>query len=233
MTIADFLFRALRIVFIDVALAGDNAVVIAMAVRSLPPAQRRTGILAGAGFAIVLRIFLTFFAWRLLELPFFKLVGGLLILWIAVKLLTESGAGTEKKPSAHSLRQAIWMVLVADITMSLDNIVAVAATSKGSLPLLIAGLGLSISFVIFMSELLARMMDRYPIIVWIGAAILGQVSGDMIAGDPWVFDWLKRIPLPPDTLALLCQVGLATLVLLSGWIIKTKRRKKTAAADVS
>jgi len=231
--VIDFIVRALKIVLIDVLLAGDNAVVIAMAVRSLPPAQRRTGTLAGAGFAIVLRIGLTFFAARILELPFFKLLGGVLIFWIAVKLLTDSGEDHAGDPAARSLRQAIWMILAADVTMSLDNILAVAAASKGSLTLLIAGLGLSISFVMFMSGLLARMMDRYPIVLWGGAAILGQVAGDMIATDPWALGWLRRIPANTDTLVFGCEAGVAILVLLAGWTIQLKKRKKAEAVRVS
>ena len=228
----DFVLRALKIVLIDVLLAGDNAVVIAMAVRSLPADQRRTGTLAGGGFAIVLRIVLTFFAARILELKFFKLLGGLLIFWIAVKLLTESGDEDPGEP-AHNLRQAIWMILAADITMSLDNILAVAATSKGNLTLLIAGLGLSISFVMFMSGILARLMDRYPIVLWGGAAILGQVAGEMVATDPWALAWLRRVPVDTDTLVLCCQAAAAVLVLLAGWTIKRNNRKKSEAVRVS
>jgi YjbE family integral membrane protein len=226
----DFIIRALQIVLIDVLLAGDNAVVIAMAVRSLPPGQRRTGTLAGGGLAIVLRIILTFFAARILEFPFFRLIGGFLIFWIAVKLLTDSGGTPDTEPSARSLRQAIWVILVADLTMSTDNILAVAAVSKDSLTLLIAGLGLSISFVMFMSGLLARIMDRYPIILWAGAAILGQVAGDLIVHEPVV---LKYISLNTDTLVYCCETGLAMLVLFLGWIVKSKRRKKTEPVRVS
>lgn len=224
----DFLLRLLRIVIIDVTLAADNAVVIALAVRSLPHAQRRTGILAGGFGAIVLRIAITFFAARLLDLPFFKLAGGLLILWIAVKLLTDSGPHPGAEPVAHSLRQAIWMILVADLTMSTDNILAVAAASGGSFPLLIAGLLLSISFVLFLSGFLARIMDRFPIIVWIGAAILGQVAGSMIATDPWLVAALKRIPLNPHTVEIAAETGLATVVLITGWAIKKIRKKNVA-----
>jgi YjbE family integral membrane protein len=229
----DFIVRALQIVLIDVLLAGDNAVVIAMAVRSLSPAQRRTGTLVGGGFAIVLRIILTFFAARILELPYFRLIGGFLIFWIAVKLLTDSGAAPDAEPSARSLRQAIWIILVADITMSLDNIIAVAAASKGSLTLLIAGLGLSISFVMFMSGFLARLMDRYPVILWGGAAILGQVAGDLIVNDPSVLSGLRRVPFDIDTLVYCCEAALALLVLLLGLLIKSKRRKETESIRVS
>jgi YjbE family integral membrane protein len=229
---ADFLLRALRIVLIDVLLAGDNAVVIAMAVKSLPASQRRTGLISGAGLAIVLRIALTFFATRLLELPFFKLVGGLLIFWIAIKLLSDSNEDIEKEYSAGSLRQAIWLILVADVTMSLDNIVAVAALSGDNLALLIVGLALSISFVMFMSGILSRLMDRYPVVLWLGAAILGQVSGEMIAGDRWVLDFLERIPLSPEMLIRICEAALASLVLLAGAIIKRNRRKKSDGVRV-
>ena len=180
-----FLLDILSVVLIDVLLAGDNAVLIAMAVKSLPPQQRRIGIAAGAGGAVVLRVILTFFAARLLSLPWLKLTGGLLILWIAVKLMTEDdGAG--EGASARTLRQAIWLILVADITMSVDNILAVAAASKGNLLLLSLGLGLSITFVVFTSSLLSRIMDRFPIVIWIGAAILGRVGGEMVISDPWV-----------------------------------------------
>jgi YjbE family integral membrane protein len=228
----DFILRALKIVLIDVLLAGDNAVVIAMAVRSLPTEQRRTGTFAGAGFAIGLRIILTFFAARILQLPYFKVLGGLLIFWIAVKLLTETGDEQGGEP-AHNLRQAIWMILAADLTMSLDNILAVAAVSKDSIALLIAGLGLSISFVMFMSGILARLMDRYPIVLWAGAAILGQVAGDMMANDPWTHAWLLRIPMDTDKLVVACEVCVAALVLLAGWTIRRNNRKKSDALRVS
>jgi YjbE family integral membrane protein len=229
---SDFIVRALKIVLIDVLLAGDNAVVIAMAVKSLPEAQRRTGTIAGASGAIFLRIFITFFAFRILELPFFKLAGGLLILWIAVKLLIDTHDGPEKEPPARSLVQAIWMILAADLTMSTDNILAVAAASNGSLAALIAGLILSISFVMFMSTQLARLMDRYPAIVWVGAAILGQVAGSMMGTDPSVVAWLNRQSLSPSRVEWFCEIGLALLVPVVGLIVK-KFRKKPAAAHVS
>jgi predicted tellurium resistance membrane protein TerC len=125
------------------------------------------------------------------------------------------------------------MILVADVTMSLDNIIAVAAIAGDSWALLIVGLGLSISFVMFMSGLLSRLMDRYPVVLWLGAAILGQVAGGMIASDQWIFAWLKRLPLSPETSLRICKGGLAVLVLLAGAIIKQNRRKKSEAIHVS
>ena len=213
-----FLLDILSVVLIDVLLAGDNAVLIAMAVKSLPPQQRRIGIAAGAGGAVVLRVILTFFAARLLSLPWLKLTGGLLILWIAVKLMTEDdGAG--EGASARTLRQAIWLILVADITMSVDNILAVAAASKGNLLLLSLGLGLSITFVVFTSSLLSRIMDRFPIVIWIGAAILGRVGGEMVISDPWVMARLH----PSEWVDWGVQAGCGAGVLQTGWLLKRRQ----------
>ena len=217
-----FFFDALAIVLIDVLLAGDNAVVIALAVKSLPHAQRRSGVIAGAAGAVVLRVILTFFAAKILQLEFLKLAGGLLILWIAVKLLIAGSREDETGASAGSLRQAVWMILVADFTMSLDNILAVAAVSHDSLALLIAGLGLSISLVVFTSSLLSRIMDRYPILVWIGAAVLGRVAGEMIVTDPW----MKRVVNPPEPAVIAAEVCGAAAVLLAGWCIRARRPAK-------
>lgn len=219
---AAFFFNALSIVLIDILLAGDNAVVIAMAVRSLPAEQRRKGILAGTGFAVVLRIILTFAASYLLELEFVELVGGLLIFWIAVKLLEEESVEEGSGPRAASLRQAIWLVLVADITMSLDNILAVAAVARDNLLLLIAGLGLSVSFVVFTSSILASIMDRYPVLVWIGGAILGKVAGGMVVRDPWII----RLLHPPEQTAMLGEAAGAAMVVLLGWALRARRQKK-------
>lgn len=181
-----FCLDILAIILIDLVLAGDNAVVIALAVKSLPPRERKIGIAIGAGLAVVLRIGLTFFAAQLLQIQFVKLIGGLLILWIAVKLLAENAGGNQLVKQAASLKHAIWLILVADLTMSTDNILAVAGTSKGHLGLLIFGLGLSIPFVVFTSNLLANLMDRYPAIIWVGSAILGRVGAEMILSDPYI-----------------------------------------------
>ena len=207
-----FLFAAFSIVLIDVLLAGDNAIVIAMAVRSLPRAQRRLGLLGGAAGAIALRIVLTFFAARILEVRYLKLAGGLLILWIAVKLLMDAPGEEERLRPATTLPQAIWLILVADITMSLDNILAVAATSKGNLPLLIFGLSLSITFVVFTSSLLVRLMDKYRGIVYAGAALLGRVGGDMMITDPSVQGWLH----PSEPVIIGVQIFCAVAVVIAG-----------------
>jgi YjbE family integral membrane protein len=177
-----FILAGLTILLIDLLLGGDNAVVIAMAVRTLPPRQRRIGIVVGAGLAVVLRVAITFFAAELLSSRYVQLAGGLLILWIGIKLFAD--ADPAHPPAASpSFWKAIRLIVMADVTMSTDNILAIAAASKGSLPLLIFGLGLSIPLVVFTSTLLSRLMDRYPAIVYLGAAILGRVGGDMIMTD--------------------------------------------------
>jgi len=185
-----FPLRLISIVIIDLILAGDNAVVIAMAVRSLSRDERRKGIIFGAGAAVLLRVILTFFAAQLLLVKFIKLAGGILILWIAVKLFIEAPK-EEGAREAKTLWQAIWVIVVADITMSTDNVLAVAGASEGNLFLLLFGLGLSIPFVVFTSSLLSMLMDRYPVIVYIGAAILGRVGGEMIMTDPFVVELLN------------------------------------------
>jgi YjbE family integral membrane protein len=185
-----FFVGVINIIIIDLILAGDNAVVIAMAVRSLPRKQRRWGIIIGAGAAVVLRVVLTFFVAQLLEISFIKLAGGVLIAWIAVKLFIE-GAPEQTDNEAKTLWQAIWLIMVADITMSTDNVLAVAGASQGNAFLLIFGLALSIPFVVFTSNLLSMLMDRYPIIIYIGAAVLGKVAGEMIFTDPAVAGWLQ------------------------------------------
>jgi YjbE family integral membrane protein len=211
-----FLFNALSIILIDVLLSGDNSVVIAMAVRSLPVGKRRLGIALGAGGAAVIRIALTFFAGRLLTLHYVQFGGGLLVLWIAVKLLTDTAEDTEANPHPISLWDATLLILVADVTMSVDNILAVAAASKGNLTLLIFGLTLSIAFVIFSSNLLSRLMDRFPVVVYIGAGILGRVAGDMMVSDPWIKEWLE----PSMATVIGVQVFFALTVLAVGRVMR-------------
>ncbi len=210
-----FFIDILAIVLIDLVLAGDNAVVIALAVKSLPAKDRRIGIAIGAGLAVALRIGLTFFAAQLLLIQFVKLIGGVLILWIAVKLLVENSGDDGTVKQASSLKQAIWLILVADLTMSTDNILAVAGTSKGHLGLLIFGLGLSIPFVVFTSNLLADLMDRYPAIIWIGAAILGRVGAEMILSDPWV----AAMWTAPPAASIAIQAASAVGVLVLGRVL--------------
>ncbi len=175
------------IVWIDIVLAGDNAVVIALAVRNLPEKQKKLGIIFGAGAAVVLRAGLTVVTTQLLAIPYLKLIGGVLILWIAFKLLRQGEADHGSgKGGATTVWQAVWMIIIADLTMSLDNVMAVGGAARGSYALIIFGLALSIPLVVFGSNLISKLMARYQIIIFIGAAILGKVGGEMILTDTFV-----------------------------------------------
>lgn len=206
-----FYLSFLNIMFINLILSGDNAVLIAMAVRNLPKSQRMKGIAFGTAVAIILRVILTYFVALLLEINFIKLAGGALILWIAAKLFMEAedDGGVDKE--ATSLWKAIKIILIADLTMSLDNVLAVAGAAGGNLFLLVAGLVMSIPIVIFTSNLLSTLMDKYPIIIIIGGAVLGRVGGEMIMTDPFVQQWLH----PSETMAYIvqaiCTVGVVVV----------------------
>jgi YjbE family integral membrane protein len=186
-----FLGNLFSIVVIDLILAGDNAVVIAMAVRSLPQDQRKKGIIFGAAAAVLLRVFVTFLASQLLLVNFVKLVGGAVILWIAVKLFVEGAPKDTVHKEAANMAQAVKIIVIADITMAVDNMLAVAGASHGNIFLLLFGLGLSIPFVVLTSNLLSYLMDKYPIIIYIGAGILGKVGGEMMITDPFLSDLLR------------------------------------------
>ncbi len=225
----------LTIIWVNVILSGDNAVVIALAARSLPKRQQGKAVFWGAGAAVVLRIVLTIGAVELLKLPFLKIIGGLLLLWIAVKLLLpeEDDADIE---SSTNLLQAVKTILIADLVMSLDNVLAVAAVAKGSILLLVLGLGLSIPLVIFGATLLMKLTVRYPIIITVGAALLGWVAGEMLVTDPIVAPWLAelswlKIRLPAFNWI---EVGGAVLVVVLGkWLAVRVERRKDKFEDLA
>ena len=179
----DFLWRFLRIVAIDIVLAGDNAVVIAMAVRSLPERQRRQGIFWGALAAVAMRVAITIVAVQLLAIPYLSAVGGALVLWIAVRLLAQEPPDASGLRGAANFWQAIRIIMFADLVMSTDNILAIAGASGGSKELVLFGLALSIPIVMFCSALIAMLMDRYPWLAYVGAGILGWTGGEMIGHD--------------------------------------------------
>jgi len=220
MTLSQLVLRVIAIVWIDLTLAGDNALVIAMAMRSLPPRQRRLGSALGAAGAVLLRIGLTFIAVELLNIEYVKLIGGLFVLWIAFKVILDASEPAEAEPKARQLLQAVWYVVVADLTMSTDNVLAVAGASGGSMELIIFGLVLSIPFVVFSANLLAEMMNRYPITIYIGAAILGRVAGEMMMEDRFT----ERMLHPTDTMRYLVEGALIVLV-TGGGALLCRRRK--------
>jgi YjbE family integral membrane protein len=213
---ADFWFRWIQIVILDLTLAGDNALVIALAVRKLPPRQQWQGRLWGTMGAVGLRIAFIAIISVLLRVPLLQAAGGAVLLWIAVRLLSQEGHGEE----AHQVRQgttlleAIWIIVVADVVMSLDNVLAISGAAHGDMTLVIFGVGLSIPIVIWGSGLLARLMARFWWIVDVGAAILGWVAGEMILGDGVVQEWLGGHPSAAVTRAV--QGALAILVVVVG-----------------
>lgn len=211
----NFVLSFLSIILIDILLAGDNAVVIAMAVRSLPKKQRKNGIMIGAGGAAVLRIILTFFAAKLLSISFVRFIGGLFILWIGIKLFVEGAPEENFKKDVKTLKQAVITIIIADLIMSTDNVLAVAGASQGNLFLLIFGLGLSIPFVVFTSNLLSKLIDRFPFLIYIGAAILGRVGGEMIISDPYIIKLFQ----PSHIIGYLLQGAFAFGVIVAGKIL--------------
>lgn len=187
---ADFWIGLIKIVWINIILSGDNAVVIALAARSLPPEQQRKAVLFGSGAAVVLRIALTVVAAKLLEISFLQVVGGILLLWIGVQLISDDDGEEGHGKNTGSMLAAVRTILIADLVMSLDNVIAVAAAAKGSMLLLILGLAISIPLVIFGSTLMIRLMTRFPVIVTLGAALIGWVGGETIASDSAFSGWM-------------------------------------------
>jgi YjbE family integral membrane protein len=224
----DFLIGFLSIIIVNLVLSGDNAFVIALAVRSLPGKQRTNGIVIGVGAAIVLRVALTFFAAMLLQVHYVKLIGGAVIIWIAIKLLIEGSPEDKLQKEAKTLWHAIRIIIIADITMSLDNVLAVAAASKGNFFLLIFGLGLSIPIVMFASTLLVLLMDKYPIVIYIGAAVLGQVGGEMMVTDPFVVEMFN----PSDILKYSVEAFFIIGVVVAGKLwVREKLARQTNITD--
>ena len=223
-----FFTGILSIVLIDLVLAGDNAVVIAMAVQMLPKSQRFKGIAFGAGAAVVLRVVLTFFVAQLLQIKFLKLIGGAVILWIAVKLFVEGGGDEGSDKEAKNIWQAIKLIVIADITMSTDNVLAVAGASHGNLFLLLFGLALSIPLVVFTSKLFALLMDKYPIIILLGAAVLGRVGGEMMITDPWVENLLHPGKVVEYGVQIFFTIGVVVLgkYLVKRRIVQEQKEKK-------
>ncbi len=205
-----------QIILIDIVLSGDNAVVIALACRNLSPEQRKTGIFWGVAGAVSLRVVLTVFAALVMNLPWLKFVGGVLLVWIAVKLmLPEDEEGHDIEPSAH-LWGAVKTIVVADFVMSLDNVIAVAGAAHGSLALLLFGLAVSIPLIVWSSQLILRWMERWPWIVLLGAGLLGYVAGQMIFTDPGIVGLLP--PLPAWSAKAAGAGGALLVVVVGRWL---------------
>jgi len=219
-----------QIILVNIVLSGDNAVVIALAARSLPRRQQNLAVFWGAGAAVVMRIILTIIAVEMLKWPWLKLIGAALLLWIAVKLLLpEDGDGGDIE-SSDNLWAAIKTILIADLVMSLDNVIGVAAAAKGSITLLVLGLAISIPLVIFGATMLMKVMDRFPIIITIGAGLLGWVSGDMAATDPVVKAWVDA---HAAWLHWAAPAAGAIFVIVTGRWLAARAKKKEQVVDLA
>ncbi len=210
----------LQIIGINIVLSGDNAVVIALASRALPPEQQRRAIAWGSGAAIVMRIVLTFTAVALLEMPYLKLIGSLFLIWIGIQLL-DSDEEDGPVESGGTVATAIRTILIADLVMSLDNVLGVAAAAKGNTLLLVLGLGISIPLVIFGANLLLRLMERFPIIVTLGAALLGYVGGEMAVNDLAVVGWIDS---HFYALHQIVPIGCAAFIVVVGKLMAARRQ---------
>ncbi|HVQ06022.1 MAG TPA: TerC family protein [Burkholderiaceae bacterium] len=219
----EFWIALSQIMLINIVLSGDNAVVIAMASRSLSPKHQKKAILFGSVGAIVLRIVLTFFAVYLLSMPYLKLVGAALLLWIGVGLL-KGDDGEENLEGSSNLITAIKTIIVADIVMSLDNVVGVAAAAKGDVLLLVIGLAVSIPLIIFGSAIILKLMTRFPIIITLGAGLLGWVAGDMALTDPVVTDFVAQRHSLHNVVPALGAIG---VVIVGKWL--TSRQQPQTA----
>ncbi|MEZ0172431.1 TerC family protein [Microvirga sp. TS319] len=210
------ILKVLGIVWINIILSGDNAVVIALACRGLPQDKRRLGMILGSAVAVGLRIVFTVIVAALLSTPFLKIIGGLLLLWIAVKLLGgEDDEGSVKE--TDRLLQAVWTIAVADAVMSLDNVLAIAAVAQDSTFLLILGLAISIPLIVAGAALIMMLLDRLPFLVWAGAALLGWVAGEMLISDPWLVGQLgesfsHKAEIPTAIIGALLVLGIGYLV---------------------
>ena len=223
--VARFWVDLLQIVTINILLSGDNAVVIALASRSLPEAQRKIAIIGGSAAAVVLRIiFCLVIAW-LLQIPYLKVFGGLLLLYIGVKLVLPEGESDRNGIAAKShVWGAIQTILIADAVMSLDNVVAIAAAAHGSVVLITLGLVISIPLVVFGSQLMLRVLNRFPILVVLGAGLLGWIAGEIIVSDPALY---THLPYDKHLLAQIAKPLLAVLVMATGTTLSGRARAKT------
>jgi YjbE family integral membrane protein len=211
------------IMLANIVLSGDNAVVIAMAARTLEPAQRGKAIFWGSAAAIVMRIVLTIVAIQLLTLPYLKLIGAVLLVYIGVDLLKGEDEGDGNGKEVNGMLAAIRTILIADLVMSLDNVLAVAAAAKGNVPLLVLGLLVSIPLIVFGATLLTKVMERFPVIITIGAGLLGFLAGEMLLTDPAVTGWFG--PMSEQTVTIGGVAGAILVVALGTWLTKRQQQR--------
>lgn len=216
---ATFWLPLLKIMWINILLSGDNAVVIALACRGLPEKSRKWGVVMGAGVAIVMRIAFTGIVATLMTWPYLKIVGGLLLLWIAVQLLVENADEKDVK-TTDTIWAAVRVIAIADLVMSLDNVVAIAAAANGSWPLIIVGLTVSIPLIVFGAQLVILLLERFPWLVWAGAALLGWVAGELILDEPVLASGFHALPLVVAHFGV-PAIG-AAFVVTTGWLLRRR-----------
>jgi YjbE family integral membrane protein len=237
-----FWIAALQIIGVNIILSGDNAVVIALACRMLPPRERFWGMILGAGVAVLLRVLFTLVVAEAMQYPWLKLIGGILLLWIAVKLLVPEEEGEDKIAAADNLWRAVRIVAIADIVMSLDNVIAIAASAETAAArldpahadiikttLIVFGLATSVPMIVAGSALLMALLDRFPILVWGGAGLLGWVAGEIMIKDPAAARWLGEGLV--HTLHLYAAAAGALFVLLTGWVLRRIEHKESLIID--
>jgi YjbE family integral membrane protein len=226
LTSPQFWIRCAEIGFLNLLLSGDNAVVIALAVRSLPKRQRLLGQIWGTVGAVVLRLAFVGIVSLLLRIPFLRLAGGLLLVWIAYRLVQPVSDGLESGRQGTSFWQAIWIIVVADITMSLDNVLAIAAAAHGDMMLVILGVAVSLPIVVGGSGILAVLMNRYSWVIWLGGGILGYVAADMILEDPVVVNQLGTLA---HTLEYPLPLGVGGALAVVGWWLARRQARESLA----
>lgn len=226
-----FAVQVLKIIWINILLSGDNAVVIALACRSLPPKQRMWGIILGAGAAVLLRIIFTVGIQYVLTIPYLKLIGGLLLFWIATKLVMGEEADEDSIKESHSIWGAVRTVAIADVVMSLDNVLAIAAAARGHVGLIIFGLVISIPLIVAGATLIMGLLTRFPILVWAGAALLGWIAGELLFEEPILHHYFeegaKTLAITHHMMEKVVAGAGAVLVLIAGWVFTRGHKEET------
>jgi len=222
-----FWLAALEIIIINILLSGDNAVVIALACRNLPKRQRKLGIFYGVICAVVLRVVLTFFAVKLLELPYLQLVGAALLVWIGIKLIAEEEGGEDDIEASDRLVSAVKTVIVADLVMSLDNVIGVAGAAKGSLALLIFGLVISIPLVVLGAQVIMKVIERLPVLVIAGGGLLGWIAGEIAVADTAIRSFVASSA--PQAHWLVPTIGVAIVVACGMWLARRHPKQDASA----
>lgn len=218
-----FWVAVLQIIAIDIVLGGDNAVVIALACRRLPEQQRKLGIFWGVFGAIALRVVLIFFALSLLTMPYLKIIGAVLLVWIGIKLLQPEAEGSHEIDASTTLIGAIKTIIVADAVMSLDNVIAIAGAAKDDIGLVIFGLVVSVPIIVWGSQMVLKVMDRYPVTIAIGAGLLGWIAGDMAVTDVVTKEWVNN---EAKYLQWIAPVSVALLVIATGKLLAAQKSTK-------